>query len=167
MGLYNDITFTTSHVTPHAVKTATDLIGLYELHRDPALAVDIAPLLADFDLRFLDLPPATWGFTLDMERKIIIALNSNLTPDQTRFTAMHEIGHVALWHPNQLNMCITDPHAYTLLEAEATTVAAMLLVPQIAAEGSVIGMVEVLAVHYRVPPSLVFIRRSIYRTLGV
>ena len=109
MGLYNDITFTASHVTPYSVKTATDLIDLYDLHRDPALPVDIAPLLVDFDLRFMDLPPATWGFTLDMERTIIIALNSNLTPDQTRFTAMHEIGHVALWHPNQLNMCVTDP----------------------------------------------------------
>lgn len=164
----DDITFNLAHTTARACRVAEGLITQFDLHRDPASQITISPLLHGIDLRFEDdLPLRTWGFTLDMGPKIVIAVNARLTSAQTRFTALHEIGHIALWHPDQVHAYIADPAEYSLMEAEATTVAALILVPGIAGTGHVLPMVERLATHYDVPPSLILIRRAIYHAFAV
>jgi Zn-dependent peptidase ImmA (M78 family) len=45
---------------------------------------------------------------------------------------MHEAGHVALWHPNQLHACLVEgQEAYDQLESDATAFAAAILIPRL------------------------------------
>ncbi len=147
--------------TEHATKIALDLIGYYDLHQHPEDPVDISGLLANFDLRFLDLPKTTCGFTLDIDHKIIIALNQDMNTEFTRYVAMHEVGHVACWHPNQLNSCLEGQWAYNMLETEATTVAAYVLLPRQAVSHRSRREIRYIASHYQVPPELVQVRRTL------
>jgi Zn-dependent peptidase ImmA (M78 family) len=152
--------------TEKAARLSLNLIEHFELHREPTEAIDTSPLLNKFDLRFMELPESTCGFTLDVERKIIIALNHSLTTELTRYVAMHEVGHVACWHPNQLNACEEGRFVYNQLETEATTVAAYLLVPEAAVLRPVLPILKAIANHYAVPPELVRIRRHLYLKHG-
>ena len=159
-----------------SAKVATGLIEEYQLHSPASLkpgeSVDLSLLLVNFDLRFLELPASTHGFTVDMgERGIIIAINDKLDAAQTRFVAGHEIGHTALWHPNQLNACIKGQWFYDHLEVEASTVAALLLVPGSAVAEGLFNQegksrVETLAHQFVVPSEVILIRRALYAQLG-
>ena len=156
-----------------AAQIARGLVEDYELHKEPTgEPVNISNLLINFDLRFLDLPASTHGFTVDMGHAgIIIAINDKLDTAQTRFVAAHEIGHTALWHPNQLNACIKGQWLYDQLEVEASAVAAFLLVPGQIVCGGLLDQfgksrVESLAKQYAVPTELILIRRALYAQLG-
>ena len=160
--------FDYSLATSAAIERARNLIRQFDLHRNPNEPVDISVLLDKFDVRFLeDLPDTTWGFTLDLNHKIIVAINDKLNADLMRFVAMHEVGHVAMWHPNQLNACVVQgQEAYDRLEAEATTVAAYLLVPRLPVVTELIfgnSSVNALAERLLVPTDLVIIRRELCR----
>jgi Zn-dependent peptidase ImmA (M78 family) len=148
--------------TEKAARTALSLVDYYNLHHNPFETVNTSPLLDKFDLRFLELPDTTCGFTLDVDHKIIIALNNELGTEMTRYVAMHEVGHVACWHPNQLNSCVAGQFMYDQLETEATAVAAYLLVPVVAVQSPVHHILGELAKHYCVPEELVKIRRSLF-----
>lgn len=158
--------FQIESATQKAIDTAKGLIQLYDLHRQPHHPVDISPLLAKFDLRFLDLPPTTFGFALALQHKIIIALNDRLSTELTRAVAMHEVGHIACFHPNQLHALQQGQWVNNQLETEATAVAAYTLLPQLAVRGEVATTVEKIAAHYLVPPELVIIRWALFKRAG-
>jgi hypothetical protein len=155
-------------VTRHAIETARQLIELYDLHRNPDHATDILPMLAGFDMRFLELPDTTWGFTLEVGPKIVIAINQTLTTPQTRYVAMHEVGHLACDHPNSLHASEEGQWLTDQLETEATTVAAFLLIPHEAvADPTRYRNITELARRYLVPPELAAIRRVLYQRTGL
>jgi len=159
--------FDYAKVTDKAIDTALSLIDYYDLHSQPYEPVPLSRILDKFDLRFMDLPDTTCGFTLDVERKIIIALNNRLSTELTRYVAMHEVGHVACWHPNQLNACAKGEGLYDRLETEATTVAAYVLIPQAAIADPLRDTAEEISTCFIVPPELVLIRRALYIRKGV
>lgn len=160
--------FNYNYVSVTALETAQHLISLYDLHQQADRPVDLAGLIESFELRELDLPATTWGFTLDMGHKIIIAVNQTLSPAHKRFVAVHEIGHVACWHPNQLHACEQHPEKNDQLETEANTIAALLLVPQSAvAQPLGLSRTQHLAENYHVPPELILIRRGLLLATGV
>ena len=108
-------------VTNHSIETALSLVRLYDLHHNPKEPVDIGLLLESFELRFEeDLPDTTWGFTLDLNHRIIITINANLSTELARYVAVHEIGHVSCWHPNQLHACVQGKVLYDTMETEAS-----------------------------------------------
>lgn len=156
-------------VTNHSIETALSLIRLYDLHLNPCQPVDIGRLLECFELRFEeDLPESTWGFTLDLNHKIIITINSNLSTELSRYVAVHEIGHVSCWHPNQLHACVQGRLLYDQMEMEATTVAAYVLVPREAITGPPLSLraAGIIAAEYQVPPDLVLIRQQLFYLSG-
>ncbi|HEX2915340.1 MAG TPA: ImmA/IrrE family metallo-endopeptidase [Chloroflexia bacterium] len=153
------------------VKVALNLIEGYGLHREPQRMVDLSPLFGAIDLRFMQMPEELYGFTLDLQEKLIVGLNDELDERQTRFVAAHELGHIAMWHPNQFNHCLQGGWFYTKLEKEATAVAAYLLVPrEVVAKGLLDShrrsLVEGLAAHYKVPPQLMLVRRALLAATG-
>lgn len=156
-------------VTNHSIETALSLIRLYDLHHNPQKAVAIARLLECFELRFEeDLPDTTWGFTLDLNYKIIIMINGNLSTELARYVAVHEIGHVCCWHPNQLHACVQGRLLYNTMETEATTVAAYVLIPRAAITGPPLSKraATIVAAEYQVPPDLVIIRQQLFFLSG-
>jgi Zn-dependent peptidase ImmA (M78 family) len=158
--------FNSKLISPHALETARSLIELYNLHEEPFNAVDVSVLLAQFDLRFIELPDTTFGFTLDMGDKIIIAINQSLDATASRAVAMHEVGHVACWHPNQLNALERGQWIYDQLETEATTVAACLLLPHEGMAKYRRLPAQKIARLYWVPVELVLIRKLIRAVSG-
>ena len=156
-------------VTNHSIETALSLVRLYDLHHNPKEPVDIGLLLESFELRFEeDLPDTTWGFTLDLNHRIIITINANLSTELARYVAVHEIGHVSCWHPNQLHACVQGKVLYDTMETEASTVAAYILVPREAVTGPPLSRkaAVVLAARYKVPPELVAIRQQLFYLTG-
>lgn len=156
-------------VTNHSIETALSLVRLYDLHLSPKQPVDIGRLLESFELRFEeDLPDTTWGFTLDLNHRIIITINANLSTELARYVAVHEIGHVSCWHANQLHACVQGKVLYDTMETEASTVAAYILVPREAVTGPPLSRnaARVLAAHYQVPPELVAIRQQLFYLTG-
>lgn len=154
-------------VTNGAIQRARSLVREFDLHHDLDTPVDIGQLLDKFEVRLMeDLPASTWGFTLDLNHKIIVALNDQLDAPLLRFVAMHEIGHVAMWHPNQLHACVVEGQAtYDRFEAEATTIAALVLVPRLTLLTELIfgtTSLEKLAARLLVPPALIAIRHELY-----
>lgn len=163
------INFDYQFVTSRALDTARSLIELYDLHAHPRQPTEIVGLLTHFEVRFYDdLPDTTWGFSLDLGRKIIIGINNQLNTAQTRYVAMHEVGHIACYHPNQLHTAQMHQWLCDQLETEATTVAALLLVPHdaLASPGRYQSISE-LAQRYLVPPELAAIRRVLYQRTGL
>jgi len=153
-------------VKSSAIERARSLIHQFDLHHNPAEAVDVGVLLEKFDVRVLeDLPDSTWGFTLGLENKIIIAINERLDAPLSRYVAMHEVGHVALWHPNQLHARVVGgPDSEDELETAADVVAAYLLIPRLILVTELIfgtASVEQLAARLIVPPELVQIRKEL------
>jgi Zn-dependent peptidase ImmA (M78 family) len=156
-------------VTNHSIETALSLVRLYDLHLKPKQPVDIGPLLESFELRFEeDLPETTWGFTLDLNHKIIITINGNLSTELARYVAVHEIGHVSCWHPNQLHACVQGRVLYDTMETEASTVAAYVLVPREAVTGPPLSRkaAVIIAAQYQVPPELVLVRQQLFYLSG-
>ena len=154
-----------------AWSVACELINYYDLHAEPLQAIDLSPLLAKFDLRFLDLPDETYGFTLDSAHQIVIALNDKLTTEQTRFVAAHEVGHIACWHPSPLNNCLQNQWLHNRLEVEASAVAAYLLLPKESISHSLLdkqgnSRVAEIAASYAVPSELVLVRRVLLNQTG-
>lgn len=154
-------------VSNEAILRARSLIREFDLHRNWETYVDIGGLLTKFEVRLMeDLPASTWGFTLDLKDKIIVALNDQLDAPLLRFVAMHEIGHVTMWHPDQLQACVVESQAtYDRFEAEATTIAALVLVPRLPLLADLVFgslSVEELAARLLVPPALVRIRHELY-----
>lgn len=159
--------FNPTLVKSSAIERARSLISQFNLHTNPTEPVPLDRLLDKFDVRFMeDLPTETWGFTLDVGRKIIIAINDRLDAPLTRYVSMHEVGHVALWHPNQLHARLVDGEAaYDELETAADVVAAYLLIPRLAlVTDYILGntTLEELAARLIVPPELVAIRCILY-----
>jgi Zn-dependent peptidase ImmA (M78 family) len=154
-----------------AWEVAAGLIESYELHRQPNELIDLSPLLALFDLRFLELSERMRGFALDTGDKIIIAINDRLSGEESRFVAAHEVGHIALWHPNSLNNCLENQWLYNQLEKEASALAAFLLLPAQTVSTSLFdsqgqSRVEELAQRYVVPSELILLRRALYAQIG-
>lgn len=151
-------------ITSQAIETAQQLIELYDLHRNPDQPTDILPMLSGLDVRFLELPETSWGFTLEVGPTIVIAINQDLSTPQTRYVAMHEIGHLSCFHPNTLHAAEEGQWLTDQLETEATTVAALLLIPHAAvADRTRYRTINELARRYMVPPELAAIRRVIYQ----
>jgi hypothetical protein len=160
--------FNPKQISSKAVQTAQDLIKFYDLHGMPGKPVDLTKLLDKFELREMELPKTTWGFTLDVGYKIVIVINQALSPELKRYVAMHEVGHVGLWHPNQLHSCVVGKAEYDHLENEATMVAAYLLVPaEAVAEPFTLVRLGELAECYSVPSELILMRRGLYLSTGV
>lgn len=151
---------------------AKTLIAYFNLHARPWEMVDVGRLFENYDLRFLDLPEAIWGFTLQLDdTATTIAINQKLTSDQTRYVAVHEIGHIACAHSNQFHNCLQEQWQPTQEEFEANIVAAYLLIPHYALTTTLAGrsasltdtQVEDISMHYLVPPDLVLLRQELYK----
>ena len=158
-----------------AYLAAKTLIGYFGLHKNPWNIVDVGQLLENYDLRFLDLPEAIWGFTLLLDdTATTIAINQNLTPEQSRYVAVHEIGHIACGHPNQFHNCLQEEWHQTQEEFEANIVAAFLLIPHTFMETTLTpnnsplsdDEVEEIAMHYMAPPDLVILRQELYNLVN-
>ena len=140
--------------------------------------VNITPLLHGLDLRFRDdLDPSTWGFTMSLGQKNIVAINTALTPEQTRYTLAHEVMHLAQAHPNQLGLaCQSGRGEYNRLELEALIGAAYLLIPQslavwLASLASPLGArdaraIQEVAKRLVAPIDLLLVRRKLYLRTG-
>ena len=140
--------------------------------------VNITPLLYGLDLRFRDdLDPTTWGFTMSLGQKNIVAINTTLTPEQTRYTLAHEVMHLAQAHPNQLGLaCQSGRGEYNRLELEALIGAAYLLIPQplavwLASLASPLGArdaraIQEVAKRLIAPIDLLLVRRKLYLRTG-
>ena len=154
-----------------AFLAAKSLIGYFDLHRSPWSIVDVDQLLENYDLRFLDLPEAIWGFTLLLDdTATTIAINQKLTAEQGRYVAVHEIGHIACGHPNQFHNCLQEQWHQDQEEFEANIVAAYLLIPQQFMSTTLTPNnlplsdfeIEEIAEHFMVPPDLVILRQELY-----
>ena len=165
--------FDYSLVTFCSIEKALDLVQHFDLHNIPDGPIDISALWDWFDVRVMDLPLATWGFTMDMAQNgIVIAVNRLLPPSRQLFTFGHEVGHVLMHHPDQLLTCLTGSQEeqvdYNRLEVEATTIAAYLLIPQKAViENLHCYGIKHIASEYMVPEELVVIRWVLYKRTGV
>jgi Zn-dependent peptidase ImmA (M78 family) len=156
-----------------AFKTAKDLIASFNLHENPAEMVDVGRLFENYDLRFLELPQAIWGFTLLLDdTATTIAINEKLTAEQTRYVAVHEIGHIACAHPNQFHNCLQEQGGLPSPEEfEANCVAAYLLIPHLALATTLLGNADSLSEleiaelskHYLVPPELIILRQELFK----
>ena len=150
---------------------AKTLIAYFRLHQNPWEMVDVGQLLANYDLRFLDLPETIWGFTLQLDdTATTIAINQKLNSEQTRYVAVHEIGHIACAHPNQFHNCLQEQKHPTQEEFEANIVAAYLLIPHqvmvaaLTPDPTALSdrEIEEISGHYLVPPDLVLLRQELY-----
>jgi Zn-dependent peptidase ImmA (M78 family) len=155
-----------------AFNAAKTLIAYFNLHQNPFEMVDVGPLFQTYDLRFLELPEAIWGFTLQLDdTATTIAINQKLTSEQTRYVAVHEIGHIACAHPNQFHNCLQEQWLPSQEEFEANIVAAFLLIPHLALATTLPGStaslgeveIEELSSHYLVPHELVLLRQELFR----
>lgn len=155
-----------------AFNAAKTLIAYFNLHENPFEMVDVGQLFQTYDLRFLELPEAIWGFTLQLDdTATTIAINQKLTSEQTRYVAVHEIGHIACAHPNQFHNCLQEQWLPSQEEYEANSVAAYLLIPHLALEATLgdstapLSAVEIeeLSRHYRVPHETVILRQELYQ----
>ncbi|HEX2913710.1 MAG TPA: ImmA/IrrE family metallo-endopeptidase [Chloroflexia bacterium] len=155
-----------------AFKAAKTLIAYFNLHQNPDEMVDIGQLFETYDLRFLELPEAIWGFTLQLDdTATTIAINQKLTSEQTRYVAVHEIGHIACAHPNQFHNCLQEQVLSSQEEFEANIVAAYLLIPHLALATTLLGgtsslsevEIEELSRHYLVPHELVILRQELFQ----
>ena len=154
-------------VTGNVLETARSLISLFGLHDQPHDIINISPLFDRFDLRFMDLPPTTLGFALETDTTITIAVNDSLSTQQTRYVALHEIGHIACWHPERLHKCLDGEPTLDRHETEAITVAALVLIPQVAVMNLIPKRIPQVAARYLVPLELVIVRRGLYLHSGV
>jgi Zn-dependent peptidase ImmA (M78 family) len=101
-----------------------------------------------------------------------VVLEDFFTPEQTRYVAVHEIGHIACAHPNQFHNCLQEQAGLPSSEEfEANCVAAYLLIPHLALATTLMGYadslseseIEELSKLYLVPPDLIILRQELFK----
>lgn len=103
--------------------------------------IDIEPLISEYaDLKFADIPfEGADGISINLKvigKKTRVIVNKNMPRTRQRFTMAHELGHVIIpWHAGTIIDHVDPVQAegtshYWVIEGEANTFAAELLMPQ-------------------------------------
>lgn len=121
-----------------------------------------------------DFPDSEWfvsWMTKKKDGKYHIILNPNQAIWRYRFTAMHELGHVVLWHLESNNMLVNFAYRkssqYTYdnrqLEVEANRFSAEILMPELEVKKQLmlLDKIEDMAIYFWVSEQAMYVRLSV------
>jgi Zn-dependent peptidase ImmA (M78 family) len=110
------------------------------------LPIDIEKVIKDYaDIEEDNIPYNVDAICINQTSRPLIVLKKNVSQNRRRFTLAHELGHIQIpWHTGMLschtedNNKLLNSNKYNLMEREANTFAAEILMPQVWLEKLVI-----------------------------